>query len=223
MSASALNSRPQPQQARSLATRSKLLSAVVSSLIEVGYTGTSTTEVCRRAGVSQGALFKHYSSKAALLAAAVHQLFGDLVAEYRRDLAAFSAGGDSLEAAIRLLWQSFNRPKLQAAYDLYGVSRTDPEMRQALQPALAAHREGLRRESHTLFPWAAAENQKFDAVVDVILDAMQGRVFGGMVLREERRDEDFLAVLAALARRELGSPEEPTERDPPADVRLRSG
>jgi hypothetical protein len=86
---------------------------------------------------------------------------------------------------------SNSRPRPQQARSvatrsklLSAVSRTDPEMQDMLQPALAAHRELLRREAHTLFSAAAAENRMLDAVMDVILDAIAGRVFGGMVLRE---------------------------------------
>ena len=53
-----------PQQARSVATRRRLLDAAVETLLSLGLARTSTTEVCRRAGVSQGALFKHFASKA---------------------------------------------------------------------------------------------------------------------------------------------------------------
>ena len=56
-------------QARSRATRVRLLQATAAALEELGYAGASTTEVARRAGVSQGALYKHFPSKVQLLAA----------------------------------------------------------------------------------------------------------------------------------------------------------
>ena len=57
------------QQQRREETRGRLLAATQTALVERGYAGTTTTEVCRRAEVSQGALFKHFASKGELLAA----------------------------------------------------------------------------------------------------------------------------------------------------------
>ena len=70
------------QAERRSSTRARLLSATIESLVEAGYTRTTTTEVTRRAGVSQGALFKHFATKSALVAAAAEQLFADLIADF---------------------------------------------------------------------------------------------------------------------------------------------
>ena len=70
-------SRAAPQQARAKATRRKLLNAAVQSLCESGCAGTTTTVVANRAGVSQGALYKHFGSKHQLIAATVEH-FGSL-------------------------------------------------------------------------------------------------------------------------------------------------
>ena len=78
-----------PKQARAIATHQKILDAAVRSLCEIGYAGTSTTAVARGAGVSQGALYKHFGSKQQLLAATTDHLFGQLIRGFR---AAFVAG-----------------------------------------------------------------------------------------------------------------------------------
>ena len=60
------------QAERTAETTAKLLDATADCLVERGYAGTSTVEVCRRAGVSRGALVHHFPSKDDLVAAAVH-------------------------------------------------------------------------------------------------------------------------------------------------------
>jgi AcrR family transcriptional regulator len=62
---------PEPQQARSRETRRHLVEACIGVLVERGLARTSTTEVCRRAGVSQGALFKHFPTQQALFATTI--------------------------------------------------------------------------------------------------------------------------------------------------------
>ena len=69
-----------PSQARSIATRARLLASAVDALVADGYAGASTTSIAKRAEVSQGALFKHFPSKHALLGEALQQLFTELVA-----------------------------------------------------------------------------------------------------------------------------------------------
>ena len=70
------------QAERRETTRQALLEATIASLVEAGYARTTTTEVVRRAGVSQGALFNHFPTKSALVAAAAEQLFADLVSVF---------------------------------------------------------------------------------------------------------------------------------------------
>src|ERR1700752_1418105 len=65
---------PRTQQQRREETRRALLDAAVESLIEVGFTRTTTLEVQRRANTSRGALLHHFPSKAELLVAAVDHL-----------------------------------------------------------------------------------------------------------------------------------------------------
>ena len=80
--------RPRSQAERTATTRARLLDGTIDALAAQGYARTTTPEVCRRAGVSQGALFKHFATKADLVSAAAERLFAQLLADYR---AAFAA------------------------------------------------------------------------------------------------------------------------------------
>ena len=57
------------QAERREATRAALIAAATTSFVEQGYETTSTDAVISRSGVSKGALYHHFPSKAALLAA----------------------------------------------------------------------------------------------------------------------------------------------------------
>ena len=195
----------EPRQARSRATRRRLLRACVASLAERGLAGTTTPEVCRRAGVSQGALFKHFPSKHALLAAAVEDLFASLVAEYRRGLSAVSASEDRVGAAVRRLWEIMTRPTLQAVFELMVAGRSDPQLRRALEAVQARHLDNLRGAARELFPSAAGDGADLDALLDVVLSALQGASLGALVLSDPAADAKRLELLTALARRVLGA------------------
>src|SRR5689334_4222171 len=122
------------QQERRDQTQRQLLEATLECLSNVGYARTTTPEIVRLAGVSQGALFKHYPSKAALLSAAVEHLFAELVSSYQRAFAAMPRAAATPEAAFDLLWAVYTSPRLAVAFELYAVARTDRELARALEP-----------------------------------------------------------------------------------------
>ena len=63
-----------PQTERTRAMRQRLLEATVECLVELGWSGTTTTVVSQRAGVSRGAQLHHFPSKQDLVVAAVEHL-----------------------------------------------------------------------------------------------------------------------------------------------------
>jgi AcrR family transcriptional regulator len=73
--------RGQTGQERSEATRQRIVAVARELVAERGYAGLSTAEVLRRAGVSRGGLYHHFSGKAELLAAVVEALELDVVAQ----------------------------------------------------------------------------------------------------------------------------------------------
>ena len=59
------------QRDRRESSRARLLDATLECLAEAGYAGTSFPAILRRAGLSNGGLWRHFRSKAELLAAAM--------------------------------------------------------------------------------------------------------------------------------------------------------
>jgi AcrR family transcriptional regulator len=161
------------QQARRDETRQKLLVATLGCLRELGYARTTTTEIVKAAGVSQGALFKHFPSKADLLSAAVEHLFAELVDGYRGTFATLPR---DIEHAFDLLWSFFTGPQLAIAFELYTAARSEPALRQALQPVVQKHRASLIAHARVLFPEATHGNPEFDAWIDLMMCSMEGLV-----------------------------------------------
>jgi AcrR family transcriptional regulator len=73
-------------------TRQRLLDAATDVFLEKGYDGTRVAEIARRAGLTTGAIYGNFESKAELLTAALaagcstqHRLFLDVLALAPRD------------------------------------------------------------------------------------------------------------------------------------------
>ena len=169
---------PPPKQARSIASRRKLLTATIDCLVELGHAGTTTTEVAKRADLSQGALYKHFPSKAALMGAAAEHLFAQLIEGYRYAFDGLAAEDivdveRRLRRALDLLWALFHDAPLAAAIELYVAARTDRELAETLTPILARHTDNVRREAERLFPELASQ-PALPAILAGVMSAMQG-------------------------------------------------
>lgn len=171
------------QSERRATTRAALLTAAVEAVVDGGLGAFTTTEVCRRAGVSQGALFKHFATKSALLAAAIEHLFDRMRADYEAAYLAVPPGRRTLRRGLDLLWDAMWDPRLAAAYELYAAARTDVELRRDLEPVVSAHVERIAELAVAL----AGIDPQSDAAgaVDVAILAIQGLVVNQMVLPDD--------------------------------------
>ena len=73
------------------------------------------------------------------------------------------------------------RPTLQAVFELMGAGRCDAALRRALEAVQVRHRENLRVAARELFPEVAGDGAAFDAMLDVVISAMQGASLGALV------------------------------------------
>ena len=129
------------QAARRAATQEALLDAAIESLLELGWSGTSTRGVAIRAGVSQGAQQHYFPTKAALVEAAMERRFNQLAslsAHTRVEQVLGSALRNSnssattgeRDRAVRLLdtlWGIHHLPIMAAAFEVFAVARIDAE------------------------------------------------------------------------------------------------
>jgi AcrR family transcriptional regulator len=116
---------PQPNSERSAATRERLLDATIEALVELGWAGTSTTEVVRRAGVSRGAQVHHYPTKQELVLAAVEHLLLRRVDDFAAAFEGLDEGERTPAAALDLLWRTCFGANFEAWLELAVAARSD--------------------------------------------------------------------------------------------------
>jgi len=133
-----------PQEERTRAMRQRLLEATVECLVERGWSGTSTTLVSKRAGVSRGAQLHHFPTKNALVVAAVEHLSEVRGQELADAAAALPTGRRRTRAVLEMLANHFTSPVFTAALELWVAARTDP----ALQAAVGPLEQRIGREVH---------------------------------------------------------------------------
>jgi AcrR family transcriptional regulator len=190
-----------PQQERSRATRARLLEATIDCLVEHGWSGTTTTVVAARAGVSRGAQLHHYPTRTALVTAAVEHLTERRAVELRAEAAALPAGTDRLDRVVDLLAAAFTGPLFVAALELWVAARTDAELRAALLPLEAR----IGREMHRLSVELLGVDERRPGVreaVQATLDLLRGLWVANLLSDDSARRATLLHAwktqLAAL-------------------------
>jgi AcrR family transcriptional regulator len=133
-----------PQEERTRLMRQRLLEATVACLVESGWSGTSTTLVSQRAGVSRGAQLHHFPTKNDLVLAAVEHLAEVRGAELRDAATKLPRGGRRTRAVLAMLADQFTSPVFIAALELWVAARTDT----ALHGALVPLEQKIGREIH---------------------------------------------------------------------------
>ncbi len=200
---------PRTQQQRRDETRGALLDAAVESLIEVGFSRTTTLEVQRRANASRGALLHHFPSKTELLVAAV-----DHLAEMRaRELKVLAAelpterapGGASArtDAVLELLWQCFSGTFFQVAMELRTAARTDAELRTVLVAAERALRDRIIAQARALFGGEIASHPGLERALDFTLQFMIGAAMTSVLHKDDAHRlrgliDDFKGLFPAV-------------------------
>ncbi len=117
-------------------TRSELLAATMKVLLARGYEGTRVSMIAREAGLTSGAIYNHFSSKAELLTAAISEQGPDAISDLMR-----SGGGMSVIEVFRQIGRV-----LPARSDLMGpillelvaTSTRDPEVARVVRSAFGA-------------------------------------------------------------------------------------
>lgn len=180
------------QEERSRSTRLRVLEATVECLVELGWSGTTTTVVAERAGVSRGAQLHHYRTKSALVVAAVEHLAERRAAELRAEAAALPPGGDRVARTVDLLASLVTGPLFAAAIEVWVAARSDPALRATLVPLEAR----LGREMHRLTVRLLGADESRPGVresVQATLDLLRGLGVANLLTDDSARRGRLLA------------------------------
>lgn len=179
------------QQERSDATRARLMDATVECLVDLGWTGTTTTVVARRAGVSRGAQLHHYPTRAELVLAAVAHLGSARFAEARSRASTLPSGPGRTAAVVDMLAGLHTGPLFRAMLELWVAARTDAVLRAAVVPLEAA----VGRETHRLTVELLGADEArpgVRAAVQQTLDLVRGLGISALLTDDDHRRRGLL-------------------------------
>jgi AcrR family transcriptional regulator len=207
--------RPHAAKARTDAspatTRERLVAAARQLLEEGGYAAASVQAIADRTGVSAGALYRHFPSKAELFV----EVFRDAA---KRDLAAIdeaaASGGciERLEAAVVAhARRALRRRRLAWALLYEPVDPLVDAERLVYRRTYCRHMAGLLRQGI-----AAGEipEQNVELAAAALVGAIAESLVGPLspVAGQVSAEEDIVATLVRFCRRSVGAPDTPALR-----------
>ncbi|MDJ0868178.1 MAG: TetR/AcrR family transcriptional regulator [Myxococcota bacterium] len=188
---SAAQPRRRTQAERSASTQARLVEATIGCLVELGYAGTTTVAVCRRAGVSHGSLLHHFGTRERLLGAALEAVYARLRGRVVAGLEELPHGDARVDALVTLMWSAFGAPEFKAVLELWVAAANQPELSWAVWPEARAFDAGSQPLAEQLFPEVAARLPDFPVYVSLIFQVLQGMGLAQATLPVEQADREM--------------------------------
>lgn len=183
--------------ARSHATRAALIDGAIGALIDVGFAKTTGVEVCRRAGLTRGALNHHYPDFAELLVDSLQTLYHRLL-----DVKLESSQHSAMEQLVLESHQRVTEPGFKAVVELWLASRNDAEFGSRLAQAIEQSAELFSPAMVLSGSSNKKAAQRTEAIYRTIIEAMIGIGLGRAIGSGEpmAHEKLVLQTLRELAR-----------------------
>jgi AcrR family transcriptional regulator len=186
------------QQQRREETVGRLLEAAIASIVEVGYARASAAVITKRAGVSVGALFRHFETMGDFMAATASEVLRRQVESFTKQVAEIPADRPALEAALTILRDLTSSPTNAVLYELMVAARTDEKLNAHLRDVLGEYATKIHDAARALPGADDFPAQTFPALVALLTNVFDGAALVRGLLPDPDIEEQRIALLTNL-------------------------
>ncbi|ETW23102.1 TetR/AcrR family transcriptional regulator [Mycobacterium gastri] len=186
------------QQQRREETVGRLLDACIATIIEVGYARASAAVITKRAGVSVGALFRHFDTMGDFMAATASEVLRRQLETFTKRVAEIPADRPALESALAILRDITSGPTNAVLYELLIAARTDDKLRETLQQELGQYSAKIYEAARALPGAESFPEETFPVIVALLTNVFDGAAVVQGVLPQPEIEERRIPVLTAL-------------------------
>ncbi|BBX97551.1 TetR/AcrR family transcriptional regulator [Mycobacterium lacus] len=198
------------QRQRREETVARLIEAGIATISEVGYARASAAVITKRAGMSVGALFRHFETMGDFMAATASEVLRRQLEAFTKRVADIPADRSALEAVLTIQRDLTSSPTNAVLYELLIAGRTDEKLHAHLQNVFGRYSAKIHDAARAL-PGAAnfSGADGFAEEAFPVLVALLTNVFDGAALVrgllpdfdiEDRRIQLLAAILTAAWR-----------------------
>lgn len=186
------------QQQRREETVGRLLEASIATIIEVGYARASAAVITKRAGVSVGALFRHFETMGDFMAATAAEVLRRQLDLFTKLVAEIPAEASALEAALAILRDITSGPTNAVLYELLIAARTDEKLSGTLQHELGQYSAKIGDAARALPGAESFPEEIFPVLVALLTNVFDGAAVVEGVLPQPEIAEQRIPVLLTL-------------------------
>ncbi|GBG40347.1 TetR/AcrR family transcriptional regulator [Mycobacterium montefiorense] len=186
------------QQQRREETVARLLEAAIASIVEVGYARASAAVITKRAGVSVGALFRHFETMSDFMAATASEVLRRQVESFTKQVAQIPADRPALEAALTILRDITGGSTNAVLYELMIAARTDEKLNAHLRDVLGQYTAKILDAARALPGADAVGEDTFPVLVALMTNVFDGAAIVRGIFPEPDIEEQRIALLSAL-------------------------
>lgn len=176
----------------------RLLDACIDTIIEVGYARASAAVITKRAGVSVGALFRHFETMGDFMAATASEVLRRQLETFTKRVAEIPADRHALEAALAILRDITAAPSNAVLYELLVAARTDEKLRATLQNELRQYSAKIHDAARMLPGAESFPEETFPVLVALLTNVFDGAAVVEGVLPQPQIAEQRIPMLMTL-------------------------
>lgn len=186
------------QQQRREETVARLLQASIDTIIEVGYARASAAVITKRAGVSVGALFRHFETMGNFMAATAYEVLRRQLETFTKQVAEIPADRPALPAALTILRDITAGSTNAVLYELMVAARTDEKLKETLQNVLGQYSAKIHDAARALPGAESFPEETFPVIVALMTNVFDGAAIVRGVLPQPELEEQRIPMLTAL-------------------------
>lgn len=186
------------QQQRREETVARLLQASIDTIIEVGYARASAAVITKRAGVSVGALFRHFETMGDFMAATAYEVLRRQLETFTKQVAEIPADRPALPAALTILRDITAGSTNAVLYELMVAARTDEKLKETLQNVLGQYSAKIHDAARALPGAESFPEETFPVIVALMTNVFDGAAIVRGVLPQPELEEQRIPMLTTL-------------------------
>jgi AcrR family transcriptional regulator len=182
-----------------------VLVSTLAVLEDVGFNRLRIADVAAHSGVSEGKLFRHFSSKNDLLRAALDRSLEEHRARIVEAFVALGGGPVTRRDMLQLLWDATDHPQIRWTNELYASASLDPELGPILGDVLSSHNAGIDTLGVAFLRATGVEaGDHGETLVNMISWSMQGLAINDHGRGGTDRHEALIEYLLLIAEAAFG-------------------
>jgi len=201
---------PSSRAARKDETQARIMAASMELFATRGYEGTSISQIAARAGISRGAVFWHFGSKAALFKEACKRFFIPFWREVERSLE--SLGPRERVLALFDMYEEFTSNNRETIQALVRWVLESPTMRESLRGELLALHAEFTNDLRAAIAELSGDPKEADVATTALSSILAGNLLFSVIDPGLAQDSGRSQSLRSVAERILFSFAHPRER-----------